>query len=71
MVNLEELLRQSQRGNKHMFYKGIKTENKWNNGNWYTHFSMGGEIIKTVEWRGSFGDDEIRNVIDKDILPFI
>lgn len=54
-----------------MFYKGIKTENKWNNGNWYTHFSMGGEIIKTVEWCGSFGDDEIRNVIDKDILPFI
>ena len=54
-----------------MIYKGITTENEWKNGNWYTHFSMNGEIIKTVEWRGTFGDDEIRKVIDRQIIPFV
>jgi len=54
-----------------MIYKGIQTENGWTDGNWYTHFSINGEVIKTVEWSGNFGEDEIKEVIDNQIIPFI
>jgi len=54
-----------------MIYKGITAENVWKNGNWYTNFSKNGEIIKTVEWRGTVSEDGIRKVIDQQIIPFI
>lgn len=54
-----------------MIYKGIETKDEWKNGNWYTHFSKNGEDIKTVEWRSTFGDEQIRTIIDEQIIPFI
>jgi hypothetical protein len=54
-----------------MNYKGIETKDEWKNGNWYTYFSKDGEVIKTVEWRGTFGEKEIMKVIDYQIIPFI
>jgi hypothetical protein len=54
-----------------MIYKGIETENKWRNGNWYTSFSSNGETIKTVEWSGSFGEEEVKEIIDNEILRFM
>ena len=54
-----------------MIYKGIETEDKWNNGSWFTIFSMNGSILKTVEWNSSFDDDGIRKVIDRETLPFV
>lgn len=54
-----------------MIYKGIETKNEWKNGNWYTYFSKNGEVIKTVERCGNFGDEETRKIIDDEIIPFI
>jgi hypothetical protein len=52
-------------------YKGIETENKWMNGSWYTYFSMNGEVIKTVEWNGTFSEDDVKQVINTQIIPFL
>ena len=54
-----------------MIYNGIETENVWKNGRWITVFSQSGTLIKTVEWRGSFDDDDLKNIIDTEIIPFI
>lgn len=54
-----------------MIYKGIETDNKFINGSWFTYFKMNGEIIKTVEWNGSFSEDDIKQVISRKILPYI
>lgn len=54
-----------------MIYKGIETKSEWKNGSWYTRFSKNGELLKTIEWRGAFGGDQIRQIIDEKIIPFI
>lgn len=54
-----------------MEYKGITTENVWKNGNWYTNFSIDNELILVIEWRGPCSEDNIKAVIDKQIVPFI
>ena len=54
-----------------MQYRGIETEDKWINGTWFTYFRINGEIIKTVEWNGNFSEDDIKKIIDKQIIRFI
>jgi len=54
-----------------MIYKGIKTIDVFADGHWYTQFYLNGEIIKTVEWAGKFNADDIKLIIDKEIIPFI
>ena len=54
-----------------MEYKGIITENRFIDGSWFTEFKSGSQILKIIEWRGTFSDDDIKNIIDTKILPFI
>lgn len=54
-----------------MQYRGIETEDKWINGTWFTYFRINGEIIKTVEWNGNFSEDDVKKIIDKQIIRFI
>lgn len=52
-------------------YKGIHAKDVWKNGNWYTEFSMSGEVLKVVERQGNFGDEETKKIIRTQILRFI
>lgn len=54
-----------------MKYKGIETEDKWIDGSWYTYFYSNGDLIKTVQRCGNFGDDETKKIINREIIRFI
>lgn len=54
-----------------MQYHGIHTIDIWRNGGWYTEFHLKGEIVKTVEWNGKFNSDDVKRIIDNEIVKFI
>jgi hypothetical protein len=55
----------------HLDYKGIRALNHYENGDWYSIFYLKGEPIKRVTWAEGFSFKDVREVIDKEILPFI
>ena len=54
-----------------MQYKDIKTINEYKNGTWFTFFYKDDDVIKIVEWKDKFNSDDVKRVIDNEIVKFI
>jgi hypothetical protein len=52
-------------------HNGITSKTEWISGRHCTTFSKNGDVLKTVERIGSFGDEDTKAIIKKQILPFL
>jgi hypothetical protein len=52
-------------------HRGITARSIYDNGDWSTVYYFLGEPVKTVQWADGFSSEQVKKVIDAEILPFL